>query len=62
MLLINGYDWLVYGIAQFETDRIHLNDAQPILENSGTAQLGHLALSIRNLSTVALVQPESGKI
>ena len=62
MLLNNGYDWLVYGIGQFETDRIHLNDAQPILENKGIAQVGDVALSIRNLSTVALVEPESGKI
>lgn len=62
ILLKNGYGWLVYGIGQFEWDRIHLNDAQPVLKNSKNAQIGDIALSIRNLSTVALVQPESGKI
>jgi hypothetical protein len=62
ILLKNGYRGLIYGVGKFENDRIHLNDAQPILRNSGSASIGDIALSIRHLSTVALFQPKSGKI
>lgn len=62
MLLKNGYRALIYGIGRFETDRIHLNDAQPILKEFNGAKIGDIALSIRHLSTVFLVQPQTGKI
>lgn len=62
ILLKNGYRGLIYGIGPFEKDRIHLNDAQPILKDSENAQVGDIALSVRNLSTAALVEPESGKV
>jgi len=62
ILLKNGHRGLIYGIGQFEKDRIHLNDAQPILKDSENAKIGDIALSIRNLSTVALVDLESDKI
>ncbi len=43
-------------------DRIHLNDAQPIYKTVNKAQVGDIALSMRDLSTVALFRPETGKI
>ncbi len=61
-LLENGYGWLIYGIGQFEKDRIHLNDAQPILVDNKEAKIGDLLLSSRHLSTVALLDPQSGSI
>jgi hypothetical protein len=62
ILLKNNYRALVYGVGRFETDRIHLNDAQPILKASSGAEIGDIALSIRHLSTILLVQPRTGKI
>ncbi len=62
ILLKNGYRALIYGVGRFETDRIHLNDAQPILNELNGAKIGDIALSIRHLSTVLLVQPQTGKI
>jgi len=61
-LLNNGYSGLVYGVGLFEEDRIHLNDAQPILKPSVDADVGDIALSIRNLSTVTLFSPHQGEI
>lgn len=61
-LLKNGYRTLVYGIGPFEKDRIHLNDAQPILVKSLDSDIGDILLSIRNLSTIVLLTPESGNI
>lgn len=62
ILLKNGYRGLLYGVGKFEIDRIHLNDAQPIVRNSGSASIGDIALSSRHLSAVALFQPSTGKI
>ena len=62
ILLDNGYRGLIYGVGTFEIDRIHLNDAQPILKASEMANIGDIALSSRHLSAVALLQPQSGKI
>ena len=57
LLLNNGYDGLIYGVGRFEKDRIHLNDAQPILKETSEAKLGDVLVSIRHLSTVALLSP-----
>jgi hypothetical protein len=62
ILTKNGYGWLVYGIGAFEKDRLHLNDAQPILVPSGTTETGDIALSMRNLCAVALFRPSTGNI
>ncbi len=62
ILLENGYRGLVYGVGKVEEDRIHLNDVQPITRSKGVTKTGDLALSIRNLSTVLLFRPQSGKI
>ena len=62
LLLDHGYDWLIYGVGQFEKDRIHLNDAQPILKDNKDAKVGDILISSRHLSTVALLDPHSGSI
>lgn len=62
ILLENGYRGLVYGVGKVEEDRIHLNDAQPIIESKGIAKTGDIALSLRNLSTVLLFRPQSREI
>lgn len=59
IFLDNGLDALLFGVGAFEEDRFHLNDVQPLRGKS--AESG-LLLSIRNLSTVALFKPETGKI
>lgn len=62
ILLKNGYRGLIYGVGKFEKDRIHLNDAQPVLRDFKGANIGDIALSCRHLSTVALFRPQSSKI
>lgn len=59
LLLKNGYRGLVYGVGPVEEDRYHLNDAQPLL---GREAKEGLLLSIRQLSSVALLRPSSGTI
>lgn len=62
ILLQGGYRGLLYGIGNFERDRIHLNDAQPVNYNSDDAAIGDILLSIRHLSTVMLFSPIENKI
>jgi len=62
MLMENGYEGLLLGAGVFKPDRIHLNDAQPMHHDLGVAKKGDVGLSIRNLSTVALYRPSTGKI
>jgi len=58
----NGYHGLVYGVGPWESDRIHLNDAEPILHSDGFVEEGDIALSIRHLSTVLLYRPKTDEI
>ncbi len=58
----NGYWGLLYGVGEFELNRIHLNDAQPIMETDAFVQRGDVVLSARNISTVFLFRPSTGKI
>ncbi len=60
MLLENNYPGLVYGFWTY--DVIHLNDVQPVLEDSRFWKRGDLFLSCRNLHTVFLYRPSTGKI
>ena len=62
ILLDHDHRALIYGIGRFEHNRIHLNDAQPITEEAGIATIGDVLISSRHLSTVALIEPESGTI
>jgi len=60
--LENGHRGLIYGVGRFEKDRLHLNDAQPILRETRDARVGDILLSIRHLSSVALLEPHTGLI
>lgn len=60
MLLENNYTGLVYGFWQY--DLIHLNDIQPVYEDTRYWQRGDVFLSCRNIHTVFLYRPSTGKI
>jgi hypothetical protein len=62
ILIQNGYGSLLLGVAPYEEDRIHLNDAKPILEGDQYVEKGDVLLSMRNLSSIALFRPSTGKI
>lgn len=55
-LMEQGYRALIYGVGEFEQDRFHLNDVQPVPASS------QVLLSIRNLSSIASFDLESGMI
>lgn len=61
-LIDDGYRGLLYGVGNFELDRIHLNDAQPINRPINDIAVGDIAWSSRHLSTVGLFRPSTGKI
>ncbi len=58
----NGYIGLLYGVGEFETDRTHVNDVEPIMYTDNYVQKGDLILSVRQLSTVFLYRPSTDKI
>ena len=62
ILLEHGHRALIYGIGRFERNRIHLNDAQPIIEEAGDARTGDILISSRHLSTVGLIDPKTTTI
>ena len=62
ILIQNGYGNLLLGIAPYEYNRIHLNDAEPILAGDDYVEKGDVMLSMRNLSSIALFRPSTGKI
>ncbi|MEX0291111.1 MAG: arylsulfotransferase family protein [Flavobacteriaceae bacterium] len=62
ILVENGYERLLLGKGQFNSDPIHLNDIQPALTDSPYWKKGDLLISCRNLSTVFLYRPSTDKI
>ncbi|MBN1256431.1 MAG: aryl sulfotransferase [Planctomycetes bacterium] len=62
ILMDNGYEGLLLGVGKHEEECLHLNDAQPILQNLKEAKIGDVALSIRHLSTVLLYRPETNQV
>jgi len=62
VLIQNGYGGLLLGVGRYEEDKIHLNDAKPILEGDHYVETGDVMLSMRNLSSIALFRPSTGKI
>jgi hypothetical protein len=58
----NGLGGLIYGVGDFEYDRIHLNDAHPVVRQSDYADVGDVMLSCVSLSTIALYRPSTGKV
>ncbi len=62
MLQDDRFFGLFLGAGFFTEDRLHLNDAQPILEDNGIAKKGDIAFSMRHLSLVMLYRPSTNKI
>jgi hypothetical protein len=61
VLIDNGYEGLVFGQA-WETDRIHLNDAQFIETSDSYVERGDIMLSARHISTVFLYRPRTNQV
>ena len=64
LLCKSGLEYLLYGIANpaVNFDPLHLNQVTPVMHDSGALKKGDLLVSLRNLSTVLLVNPKSEKI
>lgn len=62
ILIENGYERLLLGKGQINSDPLHLNDIQPALTDSEYWNKGDLLISCRNLSTVFLYRPSTDKI
>jgi len=60
ILIENGHKNFVYG--SVGVDPIHLNDIQPVLDDTKYWKKGDLFLSLRNKSLVLLYRPETNKI
>lgn len=52
----------ISGNLEFGNDPIHLNDIEPVLENTNYWNKGDLFLSLRNQSMVVLYRPSTNKI
>ena len=58
----NNYIGLLYGVGEFEYDRVHLNDAEIIKKTDEYFLEGDIMLSSKHLSTVFLYRPSTNKI
>ena len=56
------YIGLLYGVGEFEYDRIHLNDAEIIRNSDNFFLEGDVMLSSKHLSTVFVYRPSTKKI
>jgi hypothetical protein len=61
LLLDSGLEYLLYGSSNPDVnlDPIHLNQITPIIDDSGMFKKGQILVSLRNLSTILLVEPNS---
>ncbi len=60
----SGLEYLLYGVSNpnLILDPLHLNQITPILQDDGLLLRGFLLVSLRNLSTILLVDPDSETI
>ena len=58
----NNFIGLLFGVGEFEYDRVHLNDAEFIAETDKYFNKGDVMLSSKHLSTVFVFRPSSGEI
>lgn len=64
-LIVNsGLEYLLYGVSNpnLILDPLHLNQITPILRDDGIFKKGFLLVSLRNVSTILLVDPDSESI
>ena len=61
LILNSGLEYLLYGSSNpnVNYDPIHLNQITPIISDSGVFKKGQILVSLRNLSTILLVDPDS---
>jgi hypothetical protein len=59
LILKSGLEYLLYGSSNPDVnfDPIHLNQITPILNDSGVLRKGQIIVSLRNLSTILLIDP-----
>jgi hypothetical protein len=59
LILNSGLEYLLYGLSNpnVNFDPIHLNQITPIVNDSGVFRKGQIIVSLRNLSTILLVDP-----
>ena len=62
ILIENGYDYKIFPQSVFIIDPIHLNDIQPVLQDSPYFKKDDLFLSLRNLHMIMLYRPKTNKI
>ena len=64
LLIESGLEYLMNGPVgfQFNQDPLHLNQISPILVESQNFKKGWILVSLRNISTILLVNPEDRKI
>lgn len=58
----NDMEYIVYGGARHESDPVHANDIQPVLEDGPHWQKGDLFISMRTPSMVMLYRPSTNEI
>ena len=64
LILNSGLEFLLYGSANpnVNFDPIHLNQITPILSDSGVFKKGQILISLRNISTILLIDPASESV
>ena len=58
----NGLEYLLFALAEYDNDPIHLNDIQPVEFDGQFWNKGDVFLSLRNQSMVLLYRPSTNKI
>ena len=64
LILNSGLEYLLYGSSNpnVNFDPIHLNQITPILNDSGVFKKGQILVSLRNISTIILIDPVSQSV
>lgn len=64
LILNSGLEYLLYGSSNPDVnfDPIHLNQITPILSDSGRFKKGEILVSLRNISTILLIDPDSQRV
>lgn len=64
LILTSGLEYLLYGSSNpsVNFDPIHLNQITPILSDSGRFKKGQILVSLRNVSTILLIDPDSQRV
>ena len=64
LVLNSGLEYLLYGSSNpsVNFDPIHLNQITPILSDSGVFKKGQILVSLRNISTILLIDPVSESV